>query len=199
MTTKPTTITQKPRTRERFPDFPPRDDMQNYLHLYRRSIISSLIIHFGNSDTTLIASEIPVAPSLSNRSDLRIPDMIVVFDCDVEDIIDCNGYAIDENGKPPDLALEVASRTTGKIDYTAKRKDYARYGISEYWRFDDTGGRHHDTSLAGDRLVDGEYVPIEIEMLGDGDMRGYSEVLGLYLHWEDGSVEVLRPSGKIGI
>ncbi len=194
MTTKPTFTTQKSRIRKRFPVFPPRDDMQNFIHLHKRSIISSLIVHFGNSDTTLIGSEVPVAPSLSNRSDLRIPDLIVVFDCDVEDILDTNGYAIDEREKPPDFVLEVASRTTGKIDYTDKRRDYERYGIPEYWRFDDTGGRHYDTSLAGDRLVEGKYVPIEIEELGvGGELRGYSEVLKLYLCWEDGLLRFYDP------
>ena len=64
-------------------------------------------------------------------------------------------------GKPPDFALEIASKTTGQRDMVVKRRDYARIGIREYWRFDPTGGEFHDAPLGGDRLVDGGYVPIE--------------------------------------
>ncbi len=92
---------------------------------------------------------------------------------------------ISEVGKPPDFILEVASRSTGRNDYTTKRKGYAGYGVREYWRFDHTGGRYHDAALAGDVLVDGEYEPVEITREPDGLIWGHSEVLGLDLCWRE--------------
>ena len=38
--------------------------------------------------------------------------------------------------------------------------------------------------LAGDRLVDGEYRPIELTTEPDGILKGYSEVLELSLCWD---------------
>ncbi len=167
-----------------FPDYPPRDDMQNHTYLTRPSLFTALEIHFGNPETTLVYGECPLAPSLSNLDDKRIPDMVVAFDCDVKRVRDENGYSIENHGKPPDFALEVASKTTGKLDYTIKREAYARYGVREYWRFDSSGGRYHDAPLAGDRLVGRRYQPILVNWLDDERARGYSEVLGLYLCWE---------------
>ena len=99
-----------------------------------------------------------------------------------------NGYVISEVGKPPDLVLEVGSESTGRRDYTVKRETYAEYGVREYWRFDPSGGEYHDAPLAGDRLVDGEYEPIEIVSEPDGRHWGHSEILGLEFWWiEDDS------------
>ncbi len=103
------------------------------------------------------------------------------------------GYAIDRQGKPPDFVLEVASKTTGKIDYTEKRVDYERYGIAEYWRFDPTGGEYHDVALAVDRLVGGRYRSIEIKWLDEPRCRGYSESLGLYICCEYGELRFYDP------
>ena len=90
----------------------------------------------------------------------------VAFDVDEAVTERDNGYAIEHHRKPPSLALEVASPMTGRNDYTTKREGYARFGISEYWRTDPSGGVWHDTELAGDRLQDGEYVSIPIERVG---------------------------------
>ncbi len=194
MTLNTTALTHKPISLDRFPEFPPREDMQNSSHLHLRSVITSLIIHYANlNKKTLVHSEVPVAPSLSTWEDRRVPDLIVAFDSDIEDVYDLGGYAIDRQGKPPDFVLEVASRTTGVTDYTSKRSDYERYGIPEYWRFDATGGRYHDTALAGDILVDGEYRPIEIEWLDERRCLGYSGALGLYVCWEDGMLRFYDP------
>ena len=89
--------------------------------------------------------------------------------------------------------LEVASRSTGRADYTDKRTDYERFGITEYWRFDSSGGEYHDAALAGDLLVDGMYRPIAIETLQEGMLRGYSDALGLYVCWEDGRLRFFDP------
>ena len=107
-----------------------------------------------------------------------------------------NGYAISEIGKPPDFVLEVASKSTGRRDYMEKRDIYAGYGVVEYWRFDHTGGRYHDTALAGDRLVDGIYVPIEVTRAADNVARGYSAALGLELHWYDGTLRFWDPDAR---
>ena len=193
MTSKTTTLTKEPGKLERFPDYPPRDDMQNWLHLYERSVVTSLVNHFADRSNVTVASEVPVSPTLPVRKDARIPDLMVVFDTDRELLEERRGYAIDRQGKAPDFVLEVASPTTGRADYTDKRQDYERFGITEYWRYDPSGGEYHDVALAGDLLVEGVYQPIVIETLGEGRLRGYSEALGLYVCWEDGELRFFDP------
>ena len=48
----------------------------------------------------------PVSPTLGMQHGVRIPDLMVVFDCDMEDAYRIDGYAIDRQGKPPDFVLE---------------------------------------------------------------------------------------------
>ena len=193
MTSKTTSLTKGAGKLERFPDFPPREDMQNWLYLYDSSILTSLTIHFADEANVTVASEVPVGPSLPVRNDARIPDVVVVRDGDRELMEEQRGYAIDSQGKAPDFALEVASPTTGRADYTDKRLDYERLGVSEYWRFDPSGGEYHDAALAGDLLVEGKYEPITIETLQEGMLRGYSDALGLYVCWEDGRLRFFDP------
>ncbi len=178
---------------ERFPEFPPRDDMQNSIYLYRPSHIYALEIYLGNPETTIVLGEVPVGWTAGQREGVRSPDLLIADNVDREDIIEQRGYSIERQGKPPDFVLEVASLTTGETDYTDKRRDYESYGIPEYWRFDPSGGKYHDVALAGDRLVDGAYQPIETEWLDEDRCRGYSEFLGLYVCWEYGELRWYDP------
>ncbi|MCY4580911.1 MAG: Uma2 family endonuclease, partial [Chloroflexi bacterium] len=166
------------------------DDMQNWFYLHESAVGSALAIHLPNA---IVVSEVPVTPSQPRGNDVRIPDLLVAFDSDLALLRGQNGYVIESQGKAPDFVLEVASRSTGEVDYTDKRRDYERFGVTEYWRFDPSGGEYHDAALAGDRLVDGVYQPIEIEVLGEGHLRGYSEALGLYVCWEEGMLRFFDP------
>ena len=190
MTSKITTLTQVKEGLERFPDFPPRDDMQNWFYIHASAVGSGLAIHLPNA---IVVSEVPVTPSEPRGDDVRIPDLMVMYDCDFALLRAQNGYVIESQGKAPDFVLEVASPTTGIVDYTDKRRDYERFGVGEYWRFDPSDGEYHDVALAGDRLVNGEYEQIEIEELAEGRLRGYSEALGLYVCWEDGMMRFFDP------
>ena len=193
MTSKTTTLIQEEGKLERFPEYPPREDMQNWLYLYDSSVLTSLTIHYADEPNVTVASEVPVGPGLPVRDDARIPDLMMVRDGDRALMEEQRGYAIDRQGKAPDFVLEVASPTTGRADYTDKRRDYERFGVLEYWRFDPSGGEYHDAALAGDLLVDGAYEPIAMETLDDGFLRGYSEALGLYVCWEEGRLRFFDP------
>ena len=119
-------------------------------------------------------------PSDMRRRRVR-PDVYIVFGVDTEAIFARDGYVIAEAGKPPDFALEVASRTTRRRDTGDKRGLYARIGVNEYWRFDHTGGRLYGAPLSGDRLSDGQYHPIPLTTEPDGMVWGYSPALDLCL------------------
>lgn len=193
MVGKTTTPTRTHTELERFPEFPSRDDMQNPIHLYRPSYIYALELHMGNPETTIVLGEVPVGWTPRQRRGVRVPDLLIADNIDRAVIIEQWGYAIEQQGKPPDFVLEIASPTTGRNDYTDKRRDYESYGVSEYWRFDSSGGEYHDSALAGDRLVEGAYQPIEIEWLDEERCRGYSEFLGLYVCWEYGELRWYDP------
>ena len=194
MTSKPFTSMTTVDILNSFPDFPPRDDTQNYKHLYLPTLPTSLYAHYDYSETILVASEVPVSQSVrGSRLGVRIPDLMVAFGVAWSGIIRRNGYAIDREGKPPDFVMEVASPHTARNDYTQKRIDYADFGVPEYWRFDPTGGDWHDAALAGDRLVDGRYQPIAVEWVEEKGWWGYSPVLGLYLCWEEEQLRFYDP------
>ena len=167
-----------------FPSFLPRDDMQNPLHLYVPGYLTTLSRHFGSPETTLVLSEVPVGHRTSQLRGILIPDLIVAFDVNVELVIDQWGYAIDDQGKPPDFVLEVASPHTYRNDIGPKRDGYQAYGVPEYWRYDGSGGQYYPQALSGDRLADGAYQAIPIETDGAA-YWGHSETLGLTVCWED--------------
>ena len=194
MTSKTTTLIQEAGKLKRFREYPPRDDMQNWRYIYDPGLPHSLGIHLRKTfPHSTVMCEVPLARSLSRRDRVRIPDMSVTLDGDRALIEEQSGYEIDMHGKALDFALEVASPTTGVVDYTDKRRDYERFGVREYWRFDPSGGRFHDAPLAGDKLVDGGYRAIEIVEEPDGRRWGYSEALGLELWWDDGMLRLREP------
>ena len=192
MTTRPARELDQPYSTDALPDPPKICDMQQREQLYL--IDSALRSHFADRNDVLVSGEGYLRDDPYNPAEQLAPDCVVAFGVDPQAIIGRNGYVITEVGKPPDLVLEVASRSTGRQDYTVKRDGYARYGVREYWRFDETGGRFHDTALAGDTLVDGEYVPIPIERTPDGVIWGHSEVLGLEVCWDSGRLRFYDPS-----
>ena len=199
MTTADTKVTQSP-SRFRLPDPPERepDDMTSFDRLAENGNAYLLKQHLlarqpGAADNIIVSGEhYLVAAPTPHLEGSRYPDLLVAFDVDPAAYRASNGYVISEQRKPPDFALEIASRSTGHVDTGQKRTDYAELGILEYWRFDETG-EHHGAKLAGEQLVDGAYVAVPIEELPDGNLQGYSTVLDLYLRWEQGELVFYNP------
>ena len=191
-------VTQSGQTGEFFvfPDPPkhPEDKMTSFDHLTITGNAHYLAIHLGSPETTLVAGDryLALAPTRS-LAGVRYPDLLVAFNVDPAAYKARNAYVIEDQGKPPDLVMEIASRRTGRVDVTAKRDDYAALGILEYWRFDETG-EYHGSRLAGDQLEKGVYVPLPIEELPGGILHGYSAVLNLNLRWERGQLRWHDPS-----
>ena len=183
-------------TRFRLPDPPERepDEMTSTKHLTMTGSAHYLAEHLGNPETTLVTAELYVTevPHPGRGGRRRRPDLLVAYGVDPELYYQSNGYVISEQGKPPDFVLEVASESTAEIDLGAKRDDYAAFGIAEYWRFDETG-EYYGKRLAGERLVDGVYEPIEIEQLAEDILQGRSDVLDLDIRWHDGQLEWYDP------
>ena len=189
--------------RFRLPDPPedPEDKMTSFDRLAANGNVRYLTLHLmaqrpEERDRILVAGEhYTVAQPTRYLAGSRYPDLLVAFGVDTDAYEASNGYIISEQGKPPDFALEIASRRTGREDTGPKRRDYAALGIPEYWRFDHTlTGEHHGARLAGEQLVNGVYVAIEIQELPDGSLQGYSPVLDLNLWWEQGELVFHDPA-----
>ncbi len=185
MTTKPTAT----HTSIRLPDPPEPEDMNNYAYFNSLGNGLHLSRHFGNEDTTYIHGDVYLSRRLTDsRHDMLQPDLLIAFNVDPAACRAQGGYVIEEQGKPPDFVLEIGSSSTGQRDVTTKRDGYAALGVSEYWRFDPSGGHYHGAHLAGDRLVDGIYQPIPITQMDDENFSGHSGVLNLDLRWEQGQL-----------
>ena len=167
---------------EPLPDPPEKTDMRQDIHYVPAR--STLGAYFGKFDDVLVAGYgylIVSRGSVEDWGQHFYPDCVVAFGVDPEAIIARNGYVISEVGKPPEFVLEIASRTTAPRDETVKREGYAEMGVPEYWRFDGSGKGLYSRPLSGDRLVGDAYEPIEITEEADGEVRGYSRALSLYL------------------
>lgn len=179
-----------------FPDPPeiPEDKTTNFDHLAANGNVHHLAIHFGNPETTLVAGGryLALAPT-RDMTGLRYPDLLVAFNVNPAVYRRRRAYVIEDQSKPPDFVMEVASPSTRRVDATSKRADCSALGILEYWRFDETiGGRL--PRLAGDRLVEGQYQPIPIAELAEDVLQGYSQALNLYLRWVRGELEWHDPA-----
>lgn len=181
--------------RFRLPEIPPRDpdEVTQFDSLFKYGKSRDLAIHLGNPETTLVEADRWIVPDASfDKCRARYPDLLVAFDVTPDDYEASNGYIVSEQGKPPDFVLEVASASTARRDLNEKREFYESIGVLEYWLFDGTG-EYYGTRLAGFRLVDGAYVPIDVAELPGGDLQGYSATLGLNLRSAGEELEFFDP------
>jgi hypothetical protein len=176
-----------------FPELPPRNDMLNVIYLHEPGHVPALRRHYGNFDTTIVASEIPIGWNTNQREGLQQPDLFIAFGVDRAVIVARKGYDISMWGKAPDFVLEIASENTAQNDETGKREGYAEFGVPEYWRFDHTDGELYAAGLAGDRLVNDVYRPIIINKLDDERYWAHSAALNLDVCWEYGQLRFYDP------
>ena len=90
----------------------------------------------------LVAMELTLYPRRDEPKTFLVPDVLVALGVGQADPSTGelrNVYRAWDEGKPPDLVIEMASKSTVGRDKVGKKEDYARYGISEYVQFDPTG------------------------------------------------------------
>ena len=119
------------------------------------------------------------------------PDVFVIFG--VENRQRQSYKVWEENGKTPDLVLEVTSKKTYRNDEGEKRDIYEEMGVREYFQYDPTGD-YLTPRLKGRRLVGSCYQIIIPDRLKDGTLVLSSVVLGLEMRLlRDGRLQFIDP------
>ncbi|MBD2744842.1 Uma2 family endonuclease [Coleofasciculus sp. FACHB-1120] len=123
---------------------------------------------------------------LRNR-DFRGPDFFLVKNTEKKERP--SWVVWEEEGKYPDLIIELLSNTTASIDRNLKKELYQnRFRTPEYFWFDP-----ESLELAGFRLVGEQYQAIAPNPQG----WLWSEVLDLYLGIEAGKLRYFIPKGSL--
>ena len=111
------------------------------------------------------------SPDQVRNQDYRGPDVFVVLDVPRGERL---SWVVWEEGKAPDVVIELLSESTAIKDKTEKKAIYQnRLRVPEYFWYDP----FNPEDFAGFRLQGGEYVPIEADERG----RLVSQLLGLAL------------------
>ena len=170
------------------PEKSPEDRMTSSRQLAPNGNMHALITHLGRQETTIVVGDMPLtaAPRLGGRQ-RRYPDLLVAFQVKPDLFSENRGYIVTEQGKPPDLVMEFASRSTRANDNGEKREFYASLSVPEYWRFDETEDAE-SVRLIGETLVEGVYQPLPIDTVAERVLESYSPVLGLCLRREEGDL-----------
>ena len=164
-----------------------------YQSKHMHELIVMLELFFALRDDVVVAGDIFIY-YVENNPQVRIaPDCFVVIGVSRESFERNNTYLMWDVGKSPDFVLEIGSPSTARNDMGWKRDLYANLGICEYWRFDPSGGDHYGEPLVGETLVDGEYIELEMVRGTDDSVWGYSAMLNLELHWEEGCLRLYDP------
>ena len=171
---------------------PPEDGMEQDLPIHRISYL--LFERYKERSDVFMSGRVFISYDETDGNRRVGPDFFIAFDVDREAIrANLPNFWIWETGKVPDFVIEVASPSTAENDLGFKRELYAELGISEYWRFDPTGGELYGQPLAGERLVEGGYQPYDLHTKEDGSVHGYSQLLDLDFCWDGNEFDVLDP------
>ena len=170
----------------------PLPDGEFQAPLYR-DVVSTLETHFRNVPGAWVNGNTFIYYREGEPRYWVSPDCYVALDIDPSSIERFNTYRVWEVGKPPDFVLEIGSPSTAANDLVHKRDLYAQLGISEYWRYDSTGGNFYGEPLAGEGLADGQYRPFELHHEADGMIWAHSPALGLDLCWHEGQLRFYHP------
>jgi len=176
---------QMPDARHLLSDEPEMESSLHYLQLLM--LVTCLEWLWREREDFFIGANLTVYFSrqqLKSR-DFRGPDFFLVKQTQKRDR---NAWVVwEEDGKYPDLIIELLSVSTAGVDRTLKKELYQnQFRTPEYFWFSP-----EDLEFAGFRLVGHQYQPI----LPDSRGWCWSEVLGLYLGVETGKLRYFTPEG----
>ena len=175
-------------------DFDPNESVEKpdamLQHREQRAMLDLLDAYFaddGESPDVFVDYDSNICWDPTNLRRHVSPDVYIAFGVDAEAIRNRKIYLPWEAGKPPDFAMEIASPSTAKEDVKDKPGIYEeKIKAQELWMHDPSGGRYYKFPLKGFKMVDGKYQEIELTREPDGVLKGYSEVLGVSIAWDDG-------------
>ena len=197
MTTRPTTLTPGRPAKADEVVYPDSDGMPlpdgYFKEPHYLEIRATLGLHLDGPTTAVSGNTFIYYAEGEPRKSLS-PDCYVAKGISKESIDLYSTYRVWEVGKMPDFVLEIGSASTASNDGGPKRDLYASLGVSEYWRFDPTGGDHYGEPLVGEYLEDGEYRRFELRTEPGGVVRGHSPALGLDLCWQEGRLRFYDPA-----
>ena len=159
-------------------------------------IVGTVRVHFRDVPGVRVNGNTMLYYIEGNSRVFVSPDCYVVLNLppEAEESIDRNNvYLLWEVGKAPDFVLEIGSKSTADVDMGRKRELYAELGVTEYWLYDPMDGEFYGEPLVGERLVNGDYLPLEMRHESDGRVWGHSDVLNLDLWWDDGDLRFWDP------
>jgi len=152
-------------------------------------VIETLEDHFAADPDIYVTGNLLLYYERGNRRKHVSPDAFVVFG--ISKLPPRDYYLLWEEGKPPDVVIEITSKTTRREDQHKKRLIYRDIlKVSEYFQFDPTRD-YLKPPLQGFRLVDGDYVPIT-PIAG----RLPSEKLGLHLEQAGTQLRLFDPVAR---
>jgi Uma2 family endonuclease len=148
-------------------------------------LIPTLQAYYRDDPMAYVSGNMLVYYEEGNKRRHLAPDVFVVRGIPKHERLN---YLLWEEGKGPDLVIELTSKSTRREDQTTKRdlyRDVLR--VSEYFLFDPLA-EYLDPPLQGFRLVAGEYAPIDPR-----DGRLPSEVTGLHLESRGRALRLYSP------
>ena len=157
-------------------------------------IISLLRAQYANRSDVFMSGMVSISYKVPDDTVRFAPEFFIALDVpDATIRLNSPNFFVWKLGKSPDFVMDIASPSTAVNDLRHKRDMYMELGITEYWRFDPTGGELYGQPLAGERLVEGGYQPYELHTKEDGSVHGYSQLLELDLCWDGNEFDVLDP------
>ncbi len=164
-------------------------EMESSLHYFQTLLlVSCLEWLWRDRDDFFIGANLTVYFSrqqLKNR-DFRGPDFFLIKD--TTRAPRKSWVVWEEDGKYPDIIIELLSESTAEVDRTIKRELYQnRFRTPEYFWFDP-----ESLEFVGLRLVGSHYQNISLQ-----NNRMWSETLELYLGVLDGQLRLFSNNGEL--
>lgn len=176
--------------------FPPSDlysdelPLETELHLEQIMLLLKCLKWLWRDRTDFYATgNLTIYYSLNKRKsqDFRGPDFFVVLDSDRK--TRKSWVVWEEDGKYPNVILEILSESTATTDKEFKKKLYQNtFRTPDYFWFDP-----YTLEFAGFHLVDGKYQPLEANNQG----HLWSQQLNLYLGIHQGLLRFFTPEGQL--
>jgi Uma2 family endonuclease len=176
--------------------FPPSDlystepPLETYLHLRQLMLLlACLDWHWRERNDYFAAGNLTIyySPNQRKSEDFRGPDFFVVLDTERKPRKSWVVWA--EDGKYPNIIIEVLSETTAKTDRGLKKQIYQdTFRTPDYFWFDPDS-----LEFAGFHLVDGKYLPL----LPTEQGWLWSEQLQLFLGIQDSKLRFFMPEGQL--